>query len=296
MESEWSKHYSLLVPDATPKSVHRFREHHGGIVTAEQIARGILPYTVVNNVNYTLHDLDHSFRVCQNINEIVPMLPGSRPNETEVEILYQSALLHDIGMAFLSRDRESGVGVKHGALSAIVLRSISGKMEKDGFFRLGSPEMVDAVCNVVESHTMSVGSIDRKREYVFEDIPENVTVDGTDVRLRMLCAILCIADGLDIGNKRISNTAYEILTDPELLVTVSDIVGSQGVPYLGEVSRKHWMTESHTVMEFDSRSHQIVIGVKSEGEEKHRQYLKSYLEFYFGYLGIEMSVEIRITE
>ena len=296
MESEWSKHYSLLVPDATPESVHRFREQHGGIVTAEQIARGILPYTVVNNVNYTLHDLDHSFRVCQNINKVVPMLPGPRPNETEMEILYQSALLHDIGMAFISRDRESGVGVKHGALSAIVLRSISGKMENDGFFKLGSPEMVDAVCRVVESHTMPVGSIDGDGEHVFEGILENVTVDGTNVRLRMLCAVLCIADGLDIGNKRISNTAYEILTDPGLLVTVSDIVGSQGIPHLGEVSRKHWMAESHTVVEFDSELRLIVIGVKSEDEKKHRQELKSYLEFYFGYLGIEMNVEIRITE
>lgn len=107
-------HYRHLMADDSVASVHAFRENHQGLVTAEMIARGLLPYAVVSNWNYTLHDIDHSYRVCDNINMVLDMLPdASRPDPKGIEILYQAALLHDAGMAFLSRDKERGIGVSH---------------------------------------------------------------------------------------------------------------------------------------------------------------------------------------
>ena len=287
-------HYRHLMADDSIASVHAFRENHQGLVTAEMIARGLLPYAVVSNWNYTLHDIDHSYRVCDNINMVLDMLPdASRPDPKGIEILYQAALLHDAGMAFLSRDKERGIGVSHGELSAIFIKSISERPYlNDGFSTLGSAEQVDALCTVVRSHCMRLHK-DGSDSPCFDDIDEMASVDGESVRLKMLCAVLCIADGLDIGSNRIPDTVYDILTDSAVLVTLSDIVGSQSVPYLGERSRHHWEMESHTTVDMIPESGTVIIGVGSPEEMSERQSLRTYLEYYFNILGLDVEVVIR---
>lgn len=287
-------HYRHLIPDDSDASVHLFRENHQRLLTAEMIARGLLPYAVVSNWNYTLHDIGHSYRVCDNVNMVLDMLPvDRRPGPRGIEILYQAALLHDVGMAFLSRDKERGIGMTHGELSATLIRTISERPYlNDGFSTLGSAEHVDALCTVVSSHCMGLHG-DGSGSPCFDDIGETVSVDGEVVRLRMLCAVLCIADGLDMGRNRIPDTVYDILTDRVVLVTLSDIVGSQSVPYLGERSRHHWEMESHTTVDVVRGDGTVVIiGTDSPEEMSERRGLKAYLEYYFDVLGLDAEVVV----
>ena len=297
MGGEPYKHYRHLLIDDSDASIHEFRENHQSLVTAEIIARGLLPYAVVSNWNYTLHDIEHSFRVCDNINVILDMLPDKwQLSPREVEILYQAALLHDVGMAFLSRDKERGIGVSHGELSAIFLKRISERgYLNNGFSTLGSTDQVDALCKVVESHCLRLHS-DGSGHPCFDDIDETMPVDGADIHLKVLCAVLCIADGLDIGRNRISGTVYDILTDSEMLVTLSDIVGAQSVPYLGERSRHHWVMESHTTVDFEKDSGTVIIGAASPQEMEERNGLRTYLEYYFYILGLDVEVLCVLSE
>lgn len=286
-----SEHYRYLVPDDSDASVHGFFERHGAILTAEKIAEGLLPYTVLNNPNYTLHDLDHSFRVCDNMNHIIDILPeSSRPSETEVVILYQAALLHDIGMAFISRDKESGLGITHGRMSARILEIITHRpYMEEGFWSLGSDAHIRILCDVIESHCLPLHN-DGRGGRSFEDVPDIVNLDGETIRLRRICSILCIADGLDIGNNRINDLTFEILRDREILVEVSDLTGSQSVPYILDSSARHWEMERHTSMSMDAETGsgrvRVFIEVQDEAERDLRLGLVRYLRQYFEVLDI----------
>lgn len=275
------KHYRHIVSE---DGEHDLFIDHGGLIVAEQIAENLLPYAVVNNPNYTFHDLDHSFRVCDNINKILDRSPPESFSALEIELLYQAALLHDIGMVFLPRDKEPRLGISHSELSAFILRQIESKSYMNGgFSNLGSQEHVDALAIIVESHGMS---IDR-----FDMIADIVEVDGEAVALRRLSAALSLADGLELGSQRISVTAFDILTDRELMASLADEIGTQSIPFLGRVSREHWMREKDTRVNFvDDENIVISVGSAETGSELDE--LVRYMRHYISVLDLDLKIEV----
>ena len=279
-------HYRHLISDVSEDSIHKFCKEHVKLEVAEQIAENLLPYAVVNNFNYTFHDLDHSFRVCDNINRILDLFPPGSFSSSEIELLYQAALLHDVGMVYLSRDKEPRLGISHSEMSAIVLREISTrKYMNGGFSSLGSREHVNALATVVESHGMDLKN--------FDDIPDIVTVDEETVMLKRLSAILSLADGLELGSQRISRTAFDILTDRKLMTSIADRVGTQSIPFMGKVSRKHWTREKETKVSFVG-SENIVISVGSEDAKAELTNLVSYMQHYIAVLGLHLTIDVVI--
>lgn len=281
MKMRGMKHYRHIVSE---DGEHDFFIDHGGLIVAEQIAENLLPYAVVNNPNYTFHDLDHSFRVCDNINEILDRSPPESFSALEIELLYQAALLHDIGMVFLPRDKEPRLGISHSELSAFILRQIESKSYMNGgFSNLGSQEHVNALAIIVESHGMS---IDR-----FNMIANSAEVDGESVALRRLSAALSLADGLELGSQRISVTAFDILTDRELMASLADEIGTQSIPFLGRVSREHWMREKDTRVNFvDDENIVISVGSAEAGSELDE--LVRYMRHYISVLDLDLKIEV----
>ena len=291
MTWEGSIHYRHLAEGDSEESMHEFMERHPCINAAEVIARSILPYTVVNNPNYTPHDINHSFRVCDHINKIIDLMPDSRLNDVELELLYQAALLHDIGMVFIPRDMEKGLGHTHGELSAIMLKGFSEQYDaNEGFSKLGSRGRMEALCTIVKSHCMRIKCNDESM--CFDSIDDEVTLESVSVRLKSLCAILSLADGLEIGFKRYDAVIDRIFTNRKLLVDVSDLVGARFVPYFGDVSRMHWKMEAETRVELIPERRSIVIAVKTDDSYKDRLKLKEYLDHYIEVLGLGVSVEV----
>ena len=281
MKMRGMKHYRHIVSE---DGEHDLFIDHGGLIVAEQIAENLLPYAVVNNPNYTFHDLDHSFRVCDNINEILDRFPPESFSALEIELLYQAALLHDIGMVFLPRDKEPRLGISHSELSAFILRQIRSKgYMNDGFSNLGSQEHVNALATIVESHGMS---IDR-----FDMIADIVEVDWESVALKRLSAALSLADGLELGSQRISVTAFDILTDRELMASLADEIGTQSIPFLGRVSREHWMREKDTRVNFVDNEN-IVISVGSAETGSELDELVRYMRHYISVLDLDLKIDV----
>ena len=275
------KHYRHIISEG---GEHSLFIDHRGLIVAEQIAENLLPYAVVNNPNYTFHDLDHSFRVCDNINEILDRSPPESFSTLEIELLYQAALLHDIGMVFLPRDKEPRLGISHSELSAFILRQIESKSYMNGgFSNLGSQEHVNALAIIVESHGMSIDC--------FDMIADIVEVDGEAVALRRLSAALSLADGLELGSQRISVTAFDILTDRELMASLADEIGTQSIPFLGRVSREHWMREKDTRVNFvDDENIVISVGSAETGSELDE--LVRYMRHYISVLDLDLKIEV----
>lgn len=281
MKMKGVKHYRHLISE---ESKHQSSIEYVGLNAAEQIAEDILPYAVVNNPNYTFHDINHSFRVCDNVNEILDRFPPESFSTREIGLLYQAALLHDIGMAFLSRDKEPRLGISHSKLSALILRKISSKdYMTSGFSNLGSPEHVNVLATIVESHGMDMED--------FNEIPSNSTVEGEPVALKKLSAVLSLADGLELGSQRISVTAFDILTDHELMTSLADEVGTQSIPFLGRVSREHWMREKNTRVDYVGDDN-IVICVSSKDARKELGELVEYLRHYIAILDLHLTLDI----
>ena len=284
MKEERRSHYRHIISDDSEESEHRFLLEHGRLVVAEQIAKDLLPYAVVNNHNYTFHDIEHSFRVCDNINIILDKFPQGTFSSLEIELLYQAALLHDIGMVFLSRDKEPRLGISHSQMSGSILRTISSRdYMNNGFSNLGSKEHVDALAIIVESHGMGFQE--------FDSIPDSSQVDSEVVSLKKLSAILSMAYGLELGSQRISVTAFDILTDRDLMASIADQVGTQSIPFLGKVSREHWLREKDTHVYFVD-DHNIVISVCSEDAKEDLSRQVEYLEHYVSTLGLDLTINL----
>lgn len=269
-ETEWGL-YRHLMPDDSKESKHEFYLKYSGIIVAQQMAGSILPYTIVNNPQFTLHDINHSFRVCENMNMILDRMKN-RFSSYEVYLLYQAGLLHDIGMVFIPRMQEKCLGTTHGAIGSAFLTMISESDHYSGLSSLGTVSHVEALGKIIESHCMPIEQ--------FEEIEETSIIDENVVHLKQLCAILCIADGLDMGSMRISSDAYHILTDENIMKTLGDIVGKENIPSIPIESRFFWEMESGTNVELHENT--IIIEVRSNKYLEERiirsKELKRYLE------------------
>lgn len=229
-------HYRHLLARYTDDS-RAFENDYRDLIIAEKNARSVLPYSQRSNPNLTLHDAEHSYRVIKLINEIIDVIldNGNSLSDEEIKILYYSAWYHDLGIV-LSDNEYDGKPHKfdHAQLSAEILRKHS-----DEYFLFESESkeaFVDAVCRVIISH-----------KHGTEDVSEEITIGSNPVRLRLISAILCLADLCDISNRRAPTIVYQLLTD-EL----------NAKPLNAEEVR-HWKANINTKIGLDSRKQLIFV-------------------------------------
>ena len=241
--------YRHLIQNGSPNSIEDFNNTYYGLIIAEKNARIVLPYSQRFNPNLTLHDANHSERVIEMINAIVDVIVdnGGSMSETEMEILYYSAWYHDLGILIsyreYSQDRsDDGIhALNHAELSAEILRCY-----REDYFKVTNNRMEDlceAVCRVVISHKNG-----------FTGVPDVFIVDGTPVRLNLLCSILSLADLRDISPLRAPKMVYSLLS------------GKLNKERLDPEEDRHWIANISTDIQFSK--HYPLIVVYYESEEK----------------------------
>jgi hypothetical protein len=170
-----------------------------------------------NNVllHFTDHSVNHSDSLAKLVDELIRPLQSTdkRLSSDELFILYAACYLHDIGMQF-ERANETQVIVdlnlttpwheiplesqqnlirqNHAAISAEMVRaSVSAEVPIIGL-QLTMDYFPNYVAAISEGHTLPVESPRYK----------TLTVDGPNLRIELLSALLRIADILDLSRRR----------------------------------------------------------------------------------------------
>jgi len=256
--------YRHIVPDG-----HIFwsKKEFYPLLIAEKSARRILPYSLVNNGNFTLHDAKHSERVIENVNKIIDILntelsERNRLSEQEVLLLYISAWYHDIGMVVLPRSKEiNDNNYRHGDASCAIIR------RKRKEFSLKTVQ-TEAICTIIRSHN-----------HGFEEVPEKIRISGKIVRLKKLCAVLSLADVCDICHERASTIVQGILEDEDLRTEIKNMSGADIADILDEESKKHWIANINSEIEIIPDRNTIYVGYLDEDTcERALSYVRKYAQ------------------
>ena len=169
---------------------------------------------------FTLHDINHSYRILQNIESFLPK--EIELNIVEIQLLIYSVLLHDIGMSpskdifdklekdvieelekNISEDGKLESGLQH------YIRKLHPKTSKDiidsiyGFIDVGIDFTYKGILlkeylgNIIINH-----GIDPQELLDNNLFPENEIIEKETVNIRFLCVLLRLGDLLDIGLER----------------------------------------------------------------------------------------------
>lgn len=244
---------------------------------AEIFAHEILPYFVANNWNYTLHNYEHSKRVIGNINLILDLLcdqpAADSLNNKEIELLYVAAWYHDIGMAAMPRNTETK-SAHHSDASCEFIETIW-----DSQAPFNSNEFKDVLCTLILTHTHGLE--------IIQPHPDNYSVYEYTINMRRVSSILCLADLLDMGTKRVSKIAFDFLSNKEYMMKITKQFGGHTYPYLSEESIYHWNNNLNTSIQIKVSEKQIFIGYRSVNDdtdelvaslERKKKTIEKYLE------------------
>lgn len=172
---------------------------------------------------YTPHNADHNEGVERWIKKICePILKLKDheeiyPNPTERFILSTAAWLHDMGMCpevYKSKEAERLIDqLKSNEPVEDKARRIHHKISADYITRkytsFGEKENENEN-KILAAATSIVSLYHRKREYILK-CPETRVVGEISIRLRLLAALLRLADGLHIGSERCKSIQYQIM-------------------------------------------------------------------------------------
>ena len=181
--------------------------------TIEQEADTIWKKGELYHVYYTLHGLDHSNYVITILEKLINGLnPQDNLNETELFCLFSAAFLHDVGMQCkypndVERAAQISITKKRPYTFQDLIRDEhhkrSGRYIKDNSKNL-KLEPIEAECIrlISEGH----------RQIKLESTEYNDQPIGLNrVRVRLLSALLRLADELDITYERAPETLFDIL-------------------------------------------------------------------------------------
>ncbi|MFH1893816.1 MAG: response regulator [Candidatus Zixiibacteriota bacterium] len=181
---------------------------------------------------FTLHGISHSEGVLDNLGEICKCagildVGGKRSlNRAETFCLIAAAYLHDIGMIYPLRDR---------GVSEIGEEEVNEIRERH---EIASAEYINEHQRVLYLESYEVPILQlickghrRKSEISGEDYKDDNAFRTQQVRVRLLTALLRIADELDLDHRRA----------PE-----NDLAHSFHYGFLGKVSLFHWVKHHHT--------------------------------------------------
>lgn len=204
---------------------------HAKLNIIEQEAGTLWKKGELYHVYYTLHGLDHSNSVIAILEELVDGLnPADGLNETEIFCLLSAALLHDVGMVLKYPDDEERAARK----SELKKRpySVQDLIRDEHHIRSGryitehSKELkldhreAECIKLIVKGH--------RKIKLESEEY-EDRPIGLKPVRIRLLSALLRLADELDLLPERAPGTLLNILEND-----------------MPDYSRIHWLKHYYT--------------------------------------------------
>ncbi|WP_321430259.1 NB-ARC domain-containing protein [uncultured Methanolobus sp.] len=177
----------------------------------EQEAKEIWSKGELNHLYYTLHGLDHSQNVINLINKLVEGL-SIELNDAEIFCLLSAAYLHDVGMQVKYDDDNSKCeGISKAKNRPYSVQDLirdehhirSGRFIKDHSktLKLDNYE-ADIIRLVSEGH--------RKTDLNSESY-DDTGIGNDPMRVRLLSALLRVADELDVTYKRAPGQVYELL-------------------------------------------------------------------------------------
>jgi len=158
---------------------------------------------------FTDHQIEHSERIIQILDAITAELMGSdrRLNSQEVFVLLASAYLHDVGMQWeKGKYRDSSLARKdHHLLS---YKMIVGSIEEPSRY----PDLGIEQDYVYEIALVSKG---HRQVDLYNGEYDDAVKRGNRIRLRLLAALLRLADELDIDERRIYIDLLKVANVPQ---------------------------------------------------------------------------------
>ncbi|NQE52860.1 hypothetical protein C5S29_04635, partial [ANME-1 cluster archaeon GoMg3.2] len=197
----------------------------------EQEAETIWKKGEFYHVYYTLHGLDHSNSVIQILEKLIDGLNSEEKlNETEIFCLLSAAYLHDVGMLCKYSDddknaaRESELKKRPYSVQDLIrdehhIRSGRYIIEHAEGLKLDHRE-AEYIRLIVEGHRQIKLELDEYNDQV---------IGLKSVRVRLLSALLRLADELDLLPERAPGTLYDILKNN-----------------MPDYSRIHWLKHYYT--------------------------------------------------
>lgn len=170
---------------------------------------------------YTLHDINHSYRILENIESLLP--EEIELNIIEIQLLFYSIFLHDIGMSpskeiFLELEKE----IKKEIKNDLLLNDGEFKSDLQNYIRKLHPktskEIIDSIYkyvhigidftykgivlkdyigNIIINHGINPDKLLDDNKY-----PTNEIIEKKIVNIRFLSVLLRLGDLLDIGFRR----------------------------------------------------------------------------------------------
>lgn len=174
---------------------------------------------------FTRHDAHHGYRVLKRMEQVIKsdcLKKGKRLslNNIEAFLLICSAYAHDLGMAVFPNEKEdllNHLGIKFDSdwkSNPILQQHLREKhSERGGMYIDQNSEILKFPKNLVnhlhllmKAHNMSVIELDA-------ELSERMAGGETEIDLKQLACILCIADSLEFSETRIVSGVMDLLKD-----------------------------------------------------------------------------------
>jgi HSP90 family molecular chaperone len=169
------------------------KELYGRIIHLETKARPLLSYTQGKFPYYTPHDFHHSQAVEENLNWLIPDSIKEKLNKHEIFFLICAAWLHDWGMIGMENEDPEMIRENHHERTEQYFET---KYDTLGFsFHEG--RIIGKIC---KGH--------RKIDLHLREYDDTMFGQGVRVQLRLLSALLRIADETDVTHSRTPEVIY----------------------------------------------------------------------------------------
>ncbi|MGB2841424.1 MAG: hypothetical protein WBC40_02920 [Halobacteriota archaeon] len=197
----------------------------------EQEAEKIWKKGEFYHVYYTLHGLDHSNSVIQILEKLIGGLNSEEKlNETEIFCLLSAAYLHDVGMLCKYSDDDKNAARKSESKKRPY--SVQDLIRDEHHVRSGryiKEHRKDLQLDHIEAECVRL-IVEGHRQIKLESDEYNERAIGlTSVRVRLLSALLRLADELDLLPERAPGTLYDLLKNN-----------------MPDYSRIHWLKHYYT--------------------------------------------------
>jgi len=174
---------------------------------------------------YTRHDAHHSYRVLKRMEQVIKpacLLKGKRLsfNNIEAFLLICSAYAHDLGMAILPNEEVDLLGLLEiKSESDLISNPLLQRYLRENHSDRGG-KYIDQNCDILKfpknlvnhlhllmkAHNMSINELDA-------DLSDRMAGGNTEIDLKQLACILCIADSIEFSETRIVDGVIDLLRD-----------------------------------------------------------------------------------
>lgn len=225
------------------------------------LKNNVLGFSQIHIPYFTAHGVQHADGVIEQLSNMIPNEVLKEMDDIEVFILLCSAWLHDIGLLVNvdkngKRLSNEEVRDRHHELSRDLI------MKKHNQLGLVDSRAAEIVAEVCYCH--------RRRVNLDTYFPsEEITFDGSKVRVQFLSALLRLADAMDTGSKRAPR------------VLMGDILE------LPENEKRHWRAcQLISGIDYAAERLSIIIDSRYKGDEERKLALWKFKDLYKEFLPI----------